>query len=229
MYFTNPSLTTNLPFDPIKDLAAVTPAAVSGMLLVANPALPAKSMKELIALARRHPGKLTFASSGTGGSLHLCGELLKIMAGINMLHVPYKGGAPALFEVIGGQVDMMFTGVAPTLPHIKIGKLRALGIASVKRNPSLPDVPSISESGVPGFEVNAHSGFLAPGGTPKELVNKLNATLVQALQSPDVKEKFSGFGVEAVSSTPEQYADYIKSEIAKWAKVIKAVGIKPNP
>lgn len=228
-YFTNPSLTTKLPFDPIKDLAPVTPATASGMLLVANPALPARSFKELIALARKHPGKLTYASSGTGGSLHLSGELLNIMVGTRMLHVPYKGGAPALIEVIGGQVDMMFTGIPPTLPHIKTGKLRALGIGSVKRNASLPDVPTISEAGVPGFEVNAHTGFLATGGTPREIVNKLNATLVLVLQSPEVQEQFAKYGVDAVSSTPEQYADYIRSEIAKWAKVVKAAGIRPSP
>ena len=228
-YFTNPALTTNLPFDPIKDLAPVTPATASGMLLVANPALPAKSVKELIALARKHPGKLTYASSGTGGSLHLSGELLNIMVGTKMLHVPYKGGAPALIEVIGGQVDLMFTGIPPTLPHIKTGKLRALGIGGVKRNASLPDVPTINESGVPGFEVNAHTGFLATGGTPREIVNRLNATLVLVLQSPEVQEQFAKFGVEAVSSTPEQYADYIRSEISKWAKVVKTAGIRPSP
>ena len=227
-YFANPALIVNMPFDPIKDLAPVTPSTTSGMLLVSNPALPVRSMQELIALARKHPGKLSYASSGTGGALHLSGELLSIMIGTSMLHVPYKGGAPALMEVIGGQVDLMFTGVPPTLQHIKSGRLRALGIGSTKRNASLPDVPTISEAGVPGFEVNAHTGFLVAGETPRDLVNKLNAALVLVLQSAEVKEKFAGYGVEAISSTPEQYAEYVRSEIAKWARVVKTAGIRPS-
>ncbi len=227
-YFTNPAVSASMPFDALKDLIGVTPMAASGMMLVANPSLPVKSVKELIGLAKRNPGKLTFASSGTGGSLHLCGELLNVMAGISMLHVPYKGGGPALIDVIAGQVDLMFSGVTPTLPHIGSGRLRALATAGAKRNPSLPDVPTIQDSGVPGFVVDAHIGILAPAATPREVVNRLNATFVQVLQTADVKERLARFGVEAISSTPGEYARYIAAEIAKWQKLVKAAGIRMN-
>ncbi len=226
-YFTNPATMKNMPFDALKDLVGVTPSAASGMLLVANSALPVRSMKELIAMARKHPGKLTFASSGTGGSLHLCGEMLNVMAKLNTLHVPYKGGGPALIDVVAGQVDMMWTGVAPTLPHIKSGRLRPLSVAGAKRNVSLPDTPTVIESGVPGFEVYAHNGFLAPAGVPPAVMQKLNATLQQILQSPDTKEKYQRLGIDAISSTPEQYNEYIRNEIAKWQKVVGAIGLQP--
>ena len=225
-FFTNPAVTPNLPFDPIKDFAAVTPAASSGIILVANPSLPVKSIKELIALARKNPGKLTFGSSGTGGSLHLSAELFKILTGISMLHIPYKGAAPALIEVVGGQVDMMFIALPPTLPHIKNGRLRALGMGGAKRSPALPELPTIAEQGVKDYQVNSHFGILAPGATPREIVQKLNAGLVQALQSPYVKDRFAAVGVDAVSSSPEQYAALIKSEMAKWAQVVKKAGIR---
>ena len=226
-YFTNPATMKNMPFDAMKDLVGVTPSAASGMLLVANSALPVRSMKELMAMARKNPGKLTFASSGTGGSLHLCGEMLNVMAKLNTLHVPYKGGGPALIDVVAGQVDMMWTGVAPTLPHIKSGRLRPLSVAGAKRNVSLPDTPTVIESGVPGFEVYAHNGFLAPAGVPPAVMQKLNATLQQILQSPDTKEKYQRLGIDAISSTSEQYNDYIRAEIAKWQKVVGAIGLQP--
>jgi tripartite-type tricarboxylate transporter receptor subunit TctC len=219
-------LTSNLPFDPVRDFAPVTPAASSGIILVCNPALPVKSVRELIALARKNPGKLTFGSSGTGGSLHLSAELFKMLAGINMLHVPYKGAAPSLIEVVGGQVDMMFIALPPTLPHIRNGRLRALGMGGAQRSPALPDLPTIAEQGVAGYEVNSHFGVLAPGGTPRDIIQKLNAGLVQALQSAYVKERFAAFGTDAVSSTPEQYAAFIKTEIGKWTQVVKKAGIR---
>ena len=225
-FFTNPAVTPNLPFDPIKDFAAVTPAASSGIILVANPSLPVKSIKELIALARKNPGKLTFGSSGTGGSLHLSAELFKILTGISMLHIPYKGAAPALIEVVGGQVDMMFIALPPTLPHIKNGRLRALGMGGAKRSPALPDLPTIAEQGIKDYQVNSHLGILAPGATPRDIVQKLNAGLVQALQSPYVKDRFAAVGIDAISSSPEQYAAFIKSEMAKWAQVVKKAGIR---
>ncbi len=225
-FLTNPALTSNLPFDPLRDFAPVTPAASSGIILVCNPALPVKSVRELIALARKNPGKLTFGSSGTGGSLHLSAELFKMLAGINMLHVPYKGAAPSLIEVVGGQVDMMFIALPPTLPHIRNGRLRALGMGGAQRSPALPDLPTMAEQGVAGYEVNSHFGVLAPGGTPRDIIQKLNAGLVQALQSTYVKERFAAFGTDAVSSTPEQYAAFIKTEIGKWALVVKKAGIR---
>ncbi len=225
-FLTNPALTSNLPFDPIRDFTAVTPAASSGIILVANPALPAKSVPELIALARKHPGKLNFASSGTGGSLHLSAEYFRMLAGINMLHVPYKGAGPALIEVVGGQVDMMFIALPPTLPHIKNGRLRAIGMGGAKRSPALPDLPTIAEQGVAGYEVNSHFGVLAPGGMPRDILQRLNGVLVQALQSPYVRERFAAIGTDAISSTPEQYAAFIKTEMAKWAQVVKKSGIR---
>ena len=227
-FLTNPALTTNLPFDPIRDFAPVTPAASSGIILVANPSLPARSVKELIALARKQPGKLNFASSGTGGSLHLSAEYFRILAGISLLHVPYKGAGPALIEVVGGQVDMMFIALPPTLPHIKNGRLRAIGMGSAQRSPGLPDLPTIAEQGVAGYEVNSHFGVLAPGATPRDLIQKLNAALVQALQSVYVKERFAAIGTDAISSTPDQYAAFIKSEMAKWAQVVKKSGVRSD-
>ena len=227
-FLTNPAVSTKLPFDPVKDFAPVTPAANGGMILVANPSVPVRNVKDLVALAKRNPGKLTFGSSGTGGSLHLNAELLKLLTGISMLHVPYKGAGPAMIEVIGGQVDMMFIALPPTLPHIRNGKLTAVGIGSARRSASLPDVPTIAESGVTGFDVTSHFGILAPAGTPREIVNRLNSVLVQALRSTEVKERYAGFGVEPIASTADEYSRYIQTEIAKWVKVVKAAGIKPE-
>ena len=185
-------------------------------------------MKELIALARKQPGKLNFASSGTGGSLHLSAEYFRILAGISLLHVPYKGAGPALIEVVGGQVDMMFIALPPTLPHIKNGRLRAIGMGSAQRSPALPDLLTIAEQGVAGYEVNSHFGVLAPGATPRDIIQKLNAALVQALQSAYVKERFAAIGTDAISSTPDQYAAFIKSEMAKWAQVVKKSGVRSD-
>jgi len=227
-YFTNPVTQRNLPFDPVKDLVGITPSASSGMLLVANGSLPVRSLQDLIALARKNPGKLTYGSSGTGGSLHLSGEMLDILARIKTVHVPYKGGGPALIDVMVGYVDMMWTGVAATVPHIKTGRLRPIATASAARNPTLPDVPTVIESGVQGFEVYAHNGLLAPGGTPRDIIQRLNATFVRALQMPDTKEKYRRLGIDAISSSAEDYDKYIRAEIAKWQKVVTAIGLKPT-
>lgn len=184
-------------------------------------------MKEVVALARRHPGKLTFASSGAGGSLHLNAELFKLMTGIDMLHVPYKGAGPAMIEVVAGQVDMMFIALPPTLPQIRSGKLQAIAVGSARRSPALPDVPTVAESGVPGFDVNSHFGVLAPAGVPPAIVARLNTTLVQALRSDQTRERYALLGVEPISSTPEEYSRYIAAEIAKWKKVVKQAGLAP--
>jgi len=227
-FLTNPALSSRLPFDPVKDFTAITPAAVGGMILVANPALPVKSVKDIVALARRHPGKLTFASSGAGGSLHLNAELFKLMTGIEMLHVPYKGAGPAMIEVVAGQVDMMFIALPPTLPHIRSGKLKAIAVGSARRAPALPDVPTVAESGVPGFDVNSHFGVLAPAGMPPVVVTRLNTVLVQALKAEQTRERYAVLGVEPISSSPEEYTRYIEAEIAKWKKVVKTVGLAPG-
>ena len=225
-FLTNPAVTPNMPFDSIRDFAPISPVASSGIVLVTNPALPVKSVRDLIQLAQKHPDKLTFASSGSGGSLHLFAELFKMLSNTRALHVPYKGAGPALIEVVGGQVDMMFIALPPTLPHIKNGRLRALGLGNAKRSPALPDVPTIAEQGVVGYEVSSHFGMLAPGGTPRDVVARLNAGLVNALQSSYIKERYAAVGTDAVHSTPDAYASFIRTEIGKWAQVVKKAGIR---
>lgn len=227
-FLTNPALAAKLPFDPVRDFTPITPAAVGGMILVAHPALPVKTVKDLIALAKRSPGKLTFASSGAGGSLHLNMELFNLMAGTRMLHVPYKGAGPAMIEVVGGQVDTMFIALPPTLPHIRAGKLAPVAVGSARRSPALPDVPTVAESGLPGFDVNSHFGVLAPAGLAPGLTTRLNAVLVQALKANDTRERFATFGVDPVWSGADDYARYIRVEIAKWMKVVKGAGLKPE-
>ena len=223
---TNAAITPSLPFDPIKDFAPVTPAASSTIVFVANPTVPVKGIKDMVALARKQPGKITFASSGAGGSLHLFAELFKMLANVDMLHVPYKGAAPGLVEVVGGQVETMFIALPQTLPHIKSGRLRALGVGNAKRAVSLPDVPTIAEQGIAGYEVSSHFGVLAPGTMPRDTLLKLNALLVPALQSNYVKERYAAGGSEPVWSTPDVYAAFIRNEISKWAKVVKQARIK---
>jgi tripartite-type tricarboxylate transporter receptor subunit TctC len=181
-------------------------------------------VQELIALAKAKPGQLSFASSGNGTSIHLSAELFKTMAGVDMLHVPYKGSAPALTDLIGGQVNLMFDNLTSSLSHIKAGKLRALAVTSSKRSPALPDVPTIAEAGLPGFEASSWFGVFAPAGTPPELIARLNKEIVKALSSAELKERLAGQGAEAVGDSPEQFAAHIKSETAKWAKVVKASG-----
>jgi tripartite-type tricarboxylate transporter receptor subunit TctC len=227
-FFTNPAATARLPFDPIRDFTPITPAANGGMILVAHPSVPARNVGDLIALARRHPGKLTFGSSGNGGSLHLNAELFKLMAKIDMLHVPYKGAGPALIEVVGGMIDMMFIALPPTLPHIQAGRLQAIGVGSASRSPSLPDVPTIAESGLPGFDVSSHFGVLGPAGLPPPVVNRLNATLVQALRTPELKERYARLGSEPIHGPADQYARFVAAQIAKWREVVKAAGLKPQ-
>lgn len=227
-FLTNPALTSNLPFDPIKDFSPITPVASSSLVLIANPTLPVRSVKELILLAKKNSGKLTFASSGNGGSLHLSAEYFKMMTQINMLHIPYKGAGPAMIEVLGGQVDMMFIALPPTLPHIKSGRLRAIGLGGGQRTAILPDLPTIAEQGVKGYEVYSHFGLLGPGGMPRDLVTRINATIVQALQSPVVKERYLAIGSEAAASSADQYATYIKNEMAKWLMVVKKAGVKAD-
>jgi len=222
----NPSLYSKMPYDHIKDFVPVVLVAGVPNVLVVNPALPVNSVADLIKLAKDKPGTINFASSGSGTSIHLSGELFKTMAGVDMMHVPYKGSSPALTDLIGGQVQIMFDNLPSSLPQIKGGKLRAVAVTSMKRAPALPDVPTINESGLPGFEASSWFGILAPAGTPAPIVARINAEINKWLQSADAREKLLGQGAEAAGGTPEQFAGYIRSETEKWAKVVKASGAK---
>jgi tripartite-type tricarboxylate transporter receptor subunit TctC len=220
----NPSLYKSIPYDHIRDFAPITRVGLLPNVLVVNPSLPAKTVKEFIAYGKANPGKLNFASPGTGTSLHLSGELFKDMTGTDMVHVPYKGSTPALTDLLGGQVLAMFDNLPASLPHIKGGKLRPLAVTTARRTPALPDVPTMIEAGVPGFEVTSWFAVFAPARTPKEIVAKLNSEMVKILNSPDVKEKLAQHSVEAAPTTPEELAAFVKSETERWAKVIKATG-----
>ena len=222
----NASLFGKMPFDPIKDLAPVTLAASTPNVLVVHPSLRAATVKELIALAKARPGEINFASSGHGTPAHLAGELFNSMAGVKMVHVPYKGAAPALADLLGGQVQLMFSTMPPALPHVKDGKLRALAVTSAKRSPAAPDIPTLDEIALPGFEANTWHGVVVPAGTPATIVARLNREIVAILHLPDVVERFSSQGAEALGSTPEEFAAYIRSETLKWAKVVRDSGAK---
>ena len=222
----NPSLYAKMPYDHIKDFVPVVLVAGVPNVLVVNPSLPVNSVADLIKLAKSKPGSINFASSGNGTSIHLSGELFKTMAGVDMMHVPYKGSAPALTDLIGGQVQVMFDNLPSSLPQIKAGKLRAIAVTSLKRSPALPDVPTINESGLPGFEASSWFGVLAPAGTPPGVVARINAEINKWLQSPEGKEQLLAQGAQAAGGTPEQFAAHIRAETDKWAKVVKASGAK---
>jgi tripartite-type tricarboxylate transporter receptor subunit TctC len=223
----NPSLYPNLPYDPLRDLAPVIQLNSIALLLVAHPSLAASSIKELIALARAKPGQITFGSSGTGGSSHLAMELFKLMAKVDMTHVPYKGGGPALNDLVGGQVQLYSGPAITSLPLVKAGRLKALGVTSAKRMQSLPDVPAIAET-IPGYESDSWQGVLMPKGTPSAIVNLLNREIAKIIRSPDVVERLASQGAEPVAGSPAEFGAYIKAETAKYAKLIKAAGIKPD-
>jgi tripartite-type tricarboxylate transporter receptor subunit TctC len=222
----NASLFARLPFDPLKDLAPVTLAASTPNILVVHPSLPVASVHELIALAKARPGAINFASSGQGTPAQLAGELFNSMAGVKMVHVPYKGAAPALADLLGGQVQVMFSTMPPALPHVTAGRLRALAVASLKRSPAAPGLPTIDEAALPGFEATTWHGVMVPAATPSAVVAKLHGDIVAVLRMPDVTERLSSQGVEAIGSTPQEFASYIKTETAKWAKVIRESGAK---
>ena len=224
----NPSLYAKMPYDHVKDFVPVVLVAGVPNVLAVYPAFPVNSVAELIALARAKPGTINFASSGAGTSIHLSGELFKSMAGVDMTHVPYKGSSPALTDLMGGQVQIMFDNLPSALPLIKAGKLRAIAVTSLKRAPALPDVPTISESGLPGFEASSWFGVLAPAGTPAPIVAKINADVNKWLQSPEAREQMLAQGANAAGGTPEQFAAHIRAETEKWAKVVKASGAKAD-
>lgn len=221
----NPSLYAKIPFDSIKDFDPITPVATAPYLLVVNQSFPAKSVKELIDIAKSKPGQINYASAGNGTPNHLFGEMLKTVAGIDIVHIPYKGAAAALTDVVGGQVPMAFNSMPSTLPFVKAGQLRVLGVASEKRTSLAPDIPSVAET-IPGFGALAWYGLLAPAGTPKEIIAKLHAESIKVLNSKETKDKMATQGAEVFTSTPEQFTAMIKEETAKWAKIIKATGAR---
>ena len=222
----NMSLYAKMPYDTVNDFAPVSLVASVPNVLVVHPSLPAKSVRDLIDLARSKPGTINFASSGNGTSIHLSGELFKTMAGVQMTHIPYKGSAPAMADMLGGQVSLMFDNMPSALPHIKAEKLRALAVTSAKRSPALPELPTIAEAGLPGYEASSWFGILAPAGTPKDIVGRLSQAISTGLHGAEMKERFASQGAEAIGSTPEQFAAHIQAEIAKWARVVKAAGAK---
>ncbi len=225
---TNPSTQKSLPYDTLKDFTGVSMLAHGEVVLVANPKFPANSVKELVALAKSQPGKLNYASSGTGGSLHLGAELLKMVAGIDMVHIAYKGAGPALMDVVAGTADLMFISAAPAVAQIKAGKVRLLAVASVKRSTTYPDVPTVAEAGYTKFEVGSDYGLIAPAATPRPVINRLNGALEKILTTPDIKQVFNGLGVEPWWTTPEQHSAWIRDEVAKWASVAKAIKYQPE-
>jgi len=222
----NASLYNKLPYDPVKDFVAITLIARVPNMLVVNPSIPANNVKELIALLKANPGKYSFASSGNGTSQHLSGELFKTMAGVDMQHIPYKGSPPALQDVVGGQVAMTFDNITTAWPLAKAGKLKALAVTTVTRSSIAPDVPTLAESGLPGFEVGSWQGVFAPAGTPPEIVKRLNAEILKILKLPDVSEKLVGLGAEPVGNTSEEFTAMVKAEVVKWADVVKKSGAK---
>ena len=222
----NPTLYAHIPYDAQKDFEPVTQIASTPNVLIVNPSLPVHSVREFIAYAKAHPGTLNFGSGSTGSAGHLAGELFKRMAGIDMTHVPYKGAAPAMTDLIAGQVQLMFDNLASALTQIKAGKVRALAVTTAKRTPLAPDLPTIAESGLPGFDINTWFGLFVPAKTPQPVVQRLHDEFVKALNAPDVREKMLALGAEPVGNTPAQFAAYIKSESEKYAKVIKASGAK---
>ena len=223
---TNVSLTRNLPYDPVRDFAPVTHVASQQIVLLANANFAAKTLPELFALAKAKPGQIAFGSAGNGTGGHLAGELLKILAGIDLTHIPYKGSSPALVDVISGQVPLTPISINTALPAIKSGRVRALGVSGAHRSPALPDTPTMQESGVRGYESYTWYGLLAPKAAPHAVVLKLNAETVAILKIPEVRERLLADGAEPVGNTPEQFGAFIKSEIEKWGKVIKAAGLK---
>jgi tripartite-type tricarboxylate transporter receptor subunit TctC len=222
----NPTLYSKLPYDQQRDFAPVTLTASLPLVLMANNALPAKSVRDLIVLAKAKPNQLNFASFGTGSSSHLAGELFKSMAGVQMVHVPYKGAPPAITDLVAGQVQIFFSGLPPGLPFVKDGKAKGLAVTSSKRAPLLPDVPTMQEAGLAGYEAISWSGMMVPAATPKEIVARLHAEFTRILTLPDVRERLAVLGFDAITSTPEQFAAYLQTESEKWGKVAKESGAK---
>jgi tripartite-type tricarboxylate transporter receptor subunit TctC len=221
----SPNLRPNLAYDPLKSVAFISRIGASQLVLVVHPSLPAKSVKELIALAKARPGAINFASSGVGSTAHLSSELLRHMAGIDIVHVPYKGAGPAMTDLMGGQVQLLITGFSGAAPHVKAGKLRALGATGAKRMAAMPDLPTIAET-VPGYEVTSWYGIVAPAGTPRAVITRLNGVLAAMTRQPEIIARLVALGIEPEGSSPEEFAAQTRSEIAKWAKVVRLAGVK---
>jgi len=221
-----PSLIAKLPYDPAKDFEPITLINTTPLVIVVNPSVPAKSIKELIALAKSRPGALNYGSSGSGGSNHLAGELFNAMTGVKMIHIPYKGNAPALTDLIGGHVDVVFNGLTSAMPFIKSGKLRALAVTSLARTGSLPDMPTLDELGLKGFQAVAWNGLTAPARTPKDIIAKINSDALKVVRSAELVERLKAEGSDPVGNSPAEYSAFLRNEIAKWAKVIKSAGVK---
>ena len=222
----NVSLYSRLPYDPVKDFAPITLYVSLPNMLVVHPSLPVNSVRDLIALAKSKPKQLTFASAGNGTSQHLSGELFNVMAGVELVHVPYKGSSPGLADLVGGQVMMFFDNITTSLPLAKSGKIRAIAVTTARRASVAPELPTIAESGLAGYDVSSWQGVFAPAGTPRPIVAKLNAQIVKILAMPDVRERLTSLGADPVGNTPEQFAAYVKAEIAKWAPIVKATGAR---
>lgn len=222
----NPSLYRKLPYDPQRDFAPVSLVSSAPNILIVHPSLPVKSVKDLIAIARARPGDLTFGSGSNGSTAHLSGELFRTMAKVNMVHVPFKGAPAAVIGVMTGEVSLAILNLPPALPHVKSGKLNALGVSTAKRSPAVPDLPTIAEAGLPGYEATAWFGVLAPAGTPAGIVTRLNTEIVQGLNSADVRKRIAADGGEVIGSTPEEFAAVMKRDIAKWAKVVALSGAR---
>ena len=222
----NTSLYSKIGYDPVKDLAPITLVGTVPNILIVHPGLPVNSVNDLIALAKKTPGKISFASTGQGTSTHLSAELFKLMAQVDLLHVPYKGGPPAIADLISGQVNMMFINMPTGISHVRSGKAKILAVSSIKRIPQLPDVPTVDQSGVKGFETSAWSGLYAPAGTPADIINRINAEVVKILKQPSVREQLVAQGAEPVGDTPEEFSRFTLAEISKWAKIIKISGAK---
>jgi len=222
----NPTLHAKLPYDPQRDFRLVTQLVATPNVLVVHPSVPARSVKELVAYAKAQPGKLSFASGGTGTSNHLSSEMLKVYAGLDIVHVPFKGTGPALTSVLGGQVQMMFSNMLPAMPHVRSGKLHGLAVTSAQRSAAAPDIPTVAESGIADFETTSWHGVVVPAGTPAPIVRRLYTELSRIARQPDVADRFASDGTRVVASTPEEFTALVKSETARWAKILKAAGIK---
>jgi len=215
-----------MPYNAERDLAAVSLAATTPLILVVHPALPATTVKQFVAIARSRPGQLTYASAGSGGVQHLAGELLKITMKADLVHVPYKGAGPVMSDLIGGHVASFFSGMPPAMPHVRSGKLRALAVTTLKRSPAAPDVPTMAEAGVPGFDISNWFAYFVPAGTPGPVVERLNAEINRGLKLPDVRERLGAVGAEAVGTAPEELAKFVRAESDKFAKLIRLSGAK---